>query len=1105
MSRPVPWSPRSQLLALVAVAVLPALAIVLISGPGNQTLGQSLAMALLAGLIAVGLAGWLGRRILAPMRASEEHHRILFREAPVGIFRFDPQGVIQDCNAAFATILGSPREVILGLPMLERVEHPGVRVAIEEALRGHIGHQEGEYISVTARRRSIAKLITYPITGDDGRPLGGIGIVEDITERHRMESALRESEARLDLFFSQSLDAYYIATLDEPLRYGGEAGSTEAVETALDRQRLTRSNLALAAQLGIAKADLDHWTLRDLFRHDPDAASRDMAELLEQGHLRREIHQVGPDARELWIEWDCICYFDAEGRISGHFGIRRDITERRRTEEVLRHSEQRTRMLFDAVNDAIFVHDLETGAILDVNARVLEMYGYTRPELLRLDVADLSEGNPPFSQAEAMAWIRKAQREGPQVFEWRAKHRSGRTFWAEVNMRRAFIGAEERLLVAVRDIEGRKTAEAALRESEERYLGLFLNSPDAIFWVGVREDGSFVLESINPAQEASLGRTSAEIVGRELSAWLPGELAAQITDNYRRCLAEGRPILYEESADLGQGRRTFQTLLVPIRNGAGRFHRIAGISTDITERRRSEEDRQESERLFRLLFERSGDANLLIDGDRFVDCNQATVEILGATDKSAVLGLHPSELSPPFQPDGRPSREKADEILALAHRQGSHHFEWTHRRADGTEFPVEVLLTAVPWKGKEILHTTWRDRTEARRAEDQRRNLEIQFQQAQKLESLGVLAGGIAHDFNNLLTAVLGNLNLAQFNLSPESPAAPFLENAEKTVLKASDLTKQMLAYSGKGRFVVKLHDINEVVQEMAHLLQVSISKKALLRLNLAEGLPPIEADGAQFQQVIMNLVTNASEALGDREGVIAISTGLADLDAASIASIFPAQPLAPGPYVILEVSDTGQGMSPEVMARIFDPFFTTKPTGRGLGLSAMLGILRGHRAGLKIYSEPGRGSSFKAFFPAAGGCPAPREDADRPQEGALTGTVLLVDDEPAVLETIGPALEALGLRVIPARDGLEAVDHFRADPGAVDLVLMDLTMPRMDGREAFQAMRRIHADVRVILSSGYNEQESIQPFVGKGLAGFLQKPYTFETLRKAVQKALKD
>ncbi|HJW74014.1 MAG TPA: PAS domain S-box protein [Geothrix sp.] len=777
--------------------------------------------------------------------------------------------------------------------------------------------------------------------------------------------------------------------------------------------------------------------------------------------------------------------------------------ERKRTDASTWQGEPTARSLFDAVNDAIFVHDLETGAILDVNSKALEMYGRAHADMVCLDVSALSEGTPPYSQAEAMDWMRKAAAGTPQVFEWRAKDSSGRTFWVEVNMRKGLVGNRERMLVAVRDIDTRKAAEAALFDAEERYRGLFNNFPNAIFWIGVLENGQFVLESVNPAQEKSLGMPAERILGKPLSEWLPLELATRLEGNYRRCLEAAQPITYEESEDIGSGLKIYQTLLVPIRNREGRIHRIVGTSTDITERRRSEEERQEQGRLFRLLFERSGDANLLIDHNHFVDCNQATVEILGAPDKPSVLGTHPSELSPPFQPDGRSSKEKADELIALAHRQGSMHFEWLHRRMDGSDFPVEVLLTAIPWEGRQILHVTWRDRTEVKRAEEERRHLEAQIQQAQKLESLGVLAGGIAHDFNNLLTAVLGNLNLAQFRLNPESPALPFLENAEKTVLKASDLTKQLLAYSGKGRFVVKPRDINDVVQEMTHLLQVSISKKALLRLHLTPGLPPVEADGAQLQQVVMNLVTNASEALGEQEGVISISTGLMTLDDAYIASAFPTQTLAAGPYVTLEVNDTGQGMSPEVMARIFDPFFTTKPTGRGLGLSAMLGILRGHHSGLKIYSEVGRGSSFKIFFPAAQGTTAPAEPEDLGDLQSLSGTVLLVDDEPSVLDATRPALEALGLTVLTARDGQEALECFQQNPDAIDLVLMDLTMPRLDGREAFQSMRLIRPQVRVILSSGYNEQETIQLFVGKGLAGFLQKPYTLDALRTALRKAL--
>ena len=768
-------------------------------------------------------------------------------------------------------------------------------------------------------------------------------------------------------------------------------------------------------------------------------------------------------------------------------------------------NEQATREMLDAVNDAILVQDLATGAILDVNARAVDMYGHPRPAFPNLSVADLSEDRPPWTQVEALSWMRRAAAGEPQVFEWRARHQSGRIFWVEVSMRRAKVGSQDRLLVTVRDIESRKASDEARRDAEERYLGLFLNSPDAIFWIGVQEDGGFIVESLNPAQEASLDRPAAEIIGRPLDAWLPADLAGALNANYRRCLATGGPIAYEESADLGQGTRFYQTLLVPIRNAQGQFHRIVGISTDITDRRRGEQEALEREHLFRLLFERSGDANLLIDEARFVDCNQATVDVLGAPDKAAVLGMHPSELSPPSQPDGQASKEKADCLIDLAHRLGSHHFEWVHRKFDGTDFPVEVLLTAIPWKGKQILHTTWRDRTEARQAEEQRRHLETQFQQAQKLESLGVLAGGIAHDFNNLLTAVLGNLNLAQFKVEPGSPALPFLENAERTVLKASDLTRQMLAYSGKGKFVVQPQDLNQVVQELANLLHVSVSKKAVLQLELAPDLPWIEADGVQLQQVVMNLVTNASEALGDAEGTIAITTGLEILDADRIAADFPTQEMGPGPHVTLEVRDSGAGMRPEVLARIFDPFFTTKPTGRGLGLSAMRGILKGHRAGLAIQSEVGRGSTFTAYFPAAPGLASPVLPPEpAAPEGLMSGRILLVDDEAVILDTLCPALEAMGLSVVVARDGLEAVSRFRESPEAFDLVLMDLTMPRMDGREAFRIMKAIRPAIQVVLSSGYQGQESLHPITEPGLAGFLPKPYTLQALGAVLREALR-
>ncbi len=376
------------------------------------------------------------------------------------------------------------------------------------------------------------------------------------------------------------------------------------------------------------------------------------------------------------------------------------------------------------------------------------------------------------------------------------------------------------------------------------------------------------------------------------------------------------------------------------------------------------------------------------------------------------------------------------------------------------------------------------------------------MQHAQKLESLGVLAGGIAHDFNNLLTAMLGHLNVAQAKLSPESPAQPHLESLERIVHRTAELTRQMLAYSGKGRFVVKPHDLNQVIQEMVHLLEVSISKKIALRLNLAEQLPHVQADAAQIQQVIMNLVTNASDAIGVREGTIRIVTQARTLDEGFLKKVFHNQDLRPGRYTVVEVGDTGCGMTPEVQARIFDPFFTTKVTGRGLGLSATIGILKGHCAGMKIYSEVGKGTTFKLFFPAIEAEPTPALGGDRSVFTMGRASVLLVDDEEVIREAGKAMLQSLGLQVFMAADGQEAVDVFHRGIAQVDLVLMDLTMPRLDGREAFLAIRELKPDLPIVLSSGYNEQESVQEFLGQGLAGFIQKPYTLQALAAVLQEA---
>jgi PAS domain S-box-containing protein len=414
-------------------------------------------------------------------------------------------------------------------------------------------------------------------------------------------------------------------------------------------------------------------------------------------------------------------------------------------------------------------------------------------------------------------------------------------------------------------------------------------------------------------------------------------------------------------------------------------------------------------------------------------------------------------------------------------------------------------FSVVPVENQDYANFYGTDITRQRKLQEERRHLEEQMLHAQKLESLGVLAGGIAHDFNNILMAVLGNVDLALMRLGPESPVIENLRQIEVAASKATDLARQMLAYSGKGKFVVESLDLNRLIDEMVHMLEVSISKKAVLRFNFNQHLPSIEADATQIRQILMNLVINASEAIGERSGVIAISTGVMDCDRDYLRDTWLDEDLPAGMYVFFEIADTGHGMDRETVRRVFDPFFTTKFTGRGLGMAAVLGIARGHKGAIKVYSEPGKGTTFKVLLPASG---KPIELFDVAQNDPSwqgNGMVLLVDDEETVRAVGKAMLEELGFEVVLAANGREALAVFRQHREQIQLVLMDLTMPHLDGEQTFRELRRVEPDVKVIMTSGYNEQDVTQKFVGKGLSGFLQKPFRVSLLREAIREVNRD
>lgn len=499
--------------------------------------------------------------------------------------------------------------------------------------------------------------------------------------------------------------------------------------------------------------------------------------------------------------------------------------------------------------------------------------------------------------------------------------------------------------------------------------------------------------------------------------------------------------------------------------------------------------RGEQEAQFRLVIGLSSAAILICDAEGHVQsCNPASQRIFNTSEKE-LIGL---ELPKLFLPS---HRSLLQDLLRQGMPTGEAGYELDGLRSGGTHFPAEVTIRFLEAGGERQCVAYIYDQTNRKRAEEALRY-------AQKQESLGALAGGIAHDFNNLFGGVLGILDLVESKLPAEDPVGPSLDRIRSEILRATDLSKKMLAFSGKGRFSLSTLSLNQLIEESWAELSQSVPRQIRLRSRLGEGLPNVEVDPFQIRLLVKYLVENSVEAISG-EGTIDIFTGVQDLDQETIRHACPGQPLLPGKHVTLEVVDSGCGISAENLPRIFDPFFTTKFAGRGLSLAVGQGILRGHRAGFALSSAVGIGTRFKAFFPAA---QVQRETSPRQalSSQAREGRILVVDDESVLRETVRELLEAMGHQVDAVADGLEAVEAYQRHPGEYALVIMDLTMPRMDGLEAFHRIRHLDAGAHIILSSGFSEHDAILRFQDMGISGFLPKPYRLAQLENAIAPFVK-
>jgi two-component system cell cycle sensor histidine kinase/response regulator CckA len=530
----------------------------------------------------------------------------------------------------------------------------------------------------------------------------------------------------------------------------------------------------------------------------------------------------------------------------------------------------------------------------------------------------------------------------------------------------------------------------------------------------------------------------------------------------------------------------------------------ADLETRVRERTR---ELEASNQLLRTVIDRLPDA-ICIKDDRGAlrFANEAAVGLRSGAGGRSIVGLRNADVWPATEV----AREDAEDADVLATGTPVIERLVTLPGAHGTprRFVVSKYVLHDGGGGATGLLDVRRDVTEALRQQEARLDMEQRMQHVQKLQSLGVLTGGIAHDFNNLLTGVMGAASLARLHAADAAKVAVHLQQIESSAQQAADLCKQLLAYAGRGRLLIERADLNTLVRESLPLLRLSASRHITMHLALRPGALLFDGDPSQIRQVVINLVINAAEALGDRpDGRVTLTSGLLEANDTFRSDPMVGVDLAPGLYGYIEVTDNGCGMARDVVARIFEPFYTTKFTGRGLGLAVVLGIARSHRGTVTVESTLDAGSTFRVLIPLALDDVAPRPSPSRGDDQAISfeGDVLLIDDEPVVREVVGEMLQRLGLRPAMAENGVEGLEAFARAPRRYRLVVVDLTMPTAGGAEVLRGVRAVRPDTPVLLISGYSEADIVLPADGDAPVAFLQKPFSVGSLRRSVAALLQD
>ena len=1029
----------------------------------------------------VGTSIDLSDRYQAQQELLAERARLrnLLNAIPDMVWLKDPDGVYLACNPMFEQFVGVKEENILGktdydffAPELAQFFRQYDKIAVQ----ARKSSMNEEWLTfATDGRRILAETIKTPLFTDAGQLLGVLGIARDITGRVRMQEALRESEEKLRLFIEHAPAS--LAMFDQEMRY-----------------------------LAVSHRWLADYGLEDIIgrcHYEVFPEIPDRWKAFHQRGLAGEVVQadddtfVRSDGRTQWLRWEILPWTTAEKTIGGIVIFSEDITERKQIQEALSESQSILAAAEAVAQMGSWEWDLVTQKVT-WSDQMFHLFGID-PDTFDGDLNQVINAriHPDDLEAVQQSNASVLEDDAPLPLQYRIVLPDGkeRVVWAEGRLVRGLDGRSTALVGYVQDITGRKQAETALRESEARYHHTLENMLEGCQIIGF--DWRFLYLNESVLQHSR--RSRKELLGRTFQEVYPGIAHTDLFTTLNHCMTERVALRLENEFVYDNGDTAwFDLSIQPVPEG------LFILSIDITERKQAEATIAHLNRRMELILNSAGEGIYGTDvNGRITFVNPAMAHMLG-WEPAELLDQHAYHAFHHTHANGEPYPAHECHIhLSTLEGQSYQADDEVYWCKDGTPLAVECISTPIREKGQ-VVGTVLvvKDITERKRATAEQTRLEEQLRQAQKMESIGRLAGGVAHDFNNQLTIIQIYGDLMRSKMAPDDPLLPKLEQVLQAGQHAAGLTRQLLAFSRKQLLQPAVINLNDLVSNLQNMLARLIGEDITFTTFLQAELWPVKADPGQIEQVIMNLVVNARDAM-PTGGMLTIETQNLYLDE-EIAGAYLDTPL--GPCVMLAVTDTGHGMDTATQKQIFEPFFTTKRPGEGtgLGLATVHGIIKQSGGAIHVYSEPGRGSTFKLYLPAS--ITGRVEESARPAINSLElghETILLVEDEQTLSDLVRMTLEEAGYTVLAAHDGNQALVLAQEFPSRIDLLLTDVVMPQMSGREVVQRISQQRPEVKVLFMSGYMDDAVVRHGLLTAEVDFLPKPFTRHVLTAKVREVL--